>query len=124
MPAGDLLRLFQRATQAAVTAARGEAVATGAAKLAARASRGLFGARIPTALAFWIGLCACGAAAVIAFWSDRGPRAELAPAITRAIAPTPQAPAEARRRSTQTTPPPPTSSPAGWSISTASRLTA
>ncbi len=88
VPADDLLRLFQRASHAAVTAARGEAVATVAAQLAARASRSLFTARIATALTLLIALGACGAAvAVLTSRNHGGPRA---------MAPTPQAPAEAQ----------------------------
>jgi RNA polymerase sigma factor (sigma-70 family) len=96
MPTDDLLRLFQRATQAAVAAARGEAVARGTAQLAVRASRGWFAARVPTVLAVLIALAASGAAtAVLAFRTDRGPRAEPPPAPTAAMAPTPQVQAEA-----------------------------
>jgi hypothetical protein len=54
---GDFARLFQQATHAAVSAARGEGVATTAAPLlAASDSRGLLATRLPVALALLIGL--------------------------------------------------------------------
>jgi RNA polymerase sigma factor (sigma-70 family) len=95
MSTDDLLRLFQHATDAAVTAARGETVATAAAQLAARASRGLFLVPVPAALALLIALGATGAAtAVLAFGIDRGPGFEPPPAAADAKPATPEPRAE------------------------------
>ncbi len=93
----DRLRLFPQASHEALTAARGEAVTTAAAHLAARASRGLFAARVPAILALMIALAATGTVtAVLAFRSDPDPRVEPPPTPTRANAPTPKVPAEAQ----------------------------
>jgi hypothetical protein len=94
----DLLRLFKRATHTAVSAARGEGVATtAAALLAARASRGLLGARLPVALALLIALGAAGAAtAVLGPWSNGDPRDARPPAPAAGTAPATQARAEPR----------------------------
>ena len=83
-------------THAAVTAARGEAVATAAAQLAAKASRGLFAARITTAVALVI---AWGRAARRRPCLPSGPIAVPTRAGAgrgRAIAATQQVQAEAR----------------------------
>lgn len=97
MSADDLSRLFQRATHAAVAAARGEAVAPAAAHLAARVSHSLFAVRAPAALALLIALGACGAAtAVLAFRPNHEPRVEPPPAAISASAPTAKVQAEAQ----------------------------
>ena len=92
----DLSRLFHRATQAVVSAARGERVATtAAALLASRFSFGLLASRLPVVLALLIALAAAGAAtAVPRFWSNGGLREDPQPAPAAGTAPAPQARAE------------------------------
>jgi protocatechuate 3,4-dioxygenase beta subunit len=88
LAADDLARLVPRATQAALTTARGEAVATAAAGLAARCARGLLAARVPAALALLLVLGAAGAATVVlAARSGREAGTEPPPATTPAQAP-------------------------------------
>jgi hypothetical protein len=94
----DLLRLFQRASQAVFSAVHGEGVAkTAAALLAARFSRGLLAARFTVALALLIVLGAtCAATAVPGFWTDGGPRDDPPPTPAAGTAPALQARAESR----------------------------
>ncbi len=96
MSTDDLAPLFQRATDAVVSAAHGQGVAkTAAAVLAARFSRDLLVARLPVTLALLIALGAAGAlTAVPGFWTDGGHRGDRPPAPAAGIAPAPQAQVE------------------------------
>ena len=97
---GDFSRLFERATHAAVSAARGEGVATTAAVLlAAKASRGLLTARIQLGVALLIAMGVVGAAtAVLGFRTDRGLSDDPPTAAAPPTAPAPRARAEPQAR--------------------------
>jgi hypothetical protein len=94
----NLARLFRRATDAAVSAAHGEGIATTTASLlAARLSLGLPAARLLAALALLIALGAAGATMVVpGLRTDGGPRDVQPLAQPAEAAPAPQARAEPR----------------------------